>query len=165
MHKWFVATTCPGPYLESKFPYIAKEVNKQLEDKSKEKPKSSEMLYRVRETWDDSKSQKGAFKVLSNAKACADKNPGYSVFDESGKLIYPISSTSDSTKFKSYLVSVKTPYLNIRKGPGTNYSRTGRYTGKGVFTIVGESDGVGASKWGKLKSGAGWISLDYCKRL
>lgn len=30
MHKWFAATACPGPYLESKFPYIAKEVNKRL---------------------------------------------------------------------------------------------------------------------------------------
>lgn len=30
MHKWFAATTCPGPYLESKFPYIASEVNKKL---------------------------------------------------------------------------------------------------------------------------------------
>ena len=30
MHKWFVATACPGQYLESKFPYIAAEVNKRL---------------------------------------------------------------------------------------------------------------------------------------
>lgn len=31
MHKWFAATACPGAYLESKFPYIASEVNKRLE--------------------------------------------------------------------------------------------------------------------------------------
>lgn len=30
MHKWFQATSCPGPYLSSKFPYIAEEVNKRL---------------------------------------------------------------------------------------------------------------------------------------
>jgi len=30
MHKWFAATACPGPYLESKFPYIAEQVNKRL---------------------------------------------------------------------------------------------------------------------------------------
>ena len=30
MHKWFAATDCPGAYLESKFPYIASEVNKKL---------------------------------------------------------------------------------------------------------------------------------------
>lgn len=32
MHKWFQATACPGPYLESKFPYIADEINKKLEE-------------------------------------------------------------------------------------------------------------------------------------
>lgn len=30
MHKYFQPTLCPGPYLESKFPYIADEVNKRL---------------------------------------------------------------------------------------------------------------------------------------
>ncbi len=30
MHKWFAPTLCPGPYLESKFPYIAQEVNRRL---------------------------------------------------------------------------------------------------------------------------------------
>lgn len=30
MHKWYAATACPGPYLGSKFPYIAAEVNKRL---------------------------------------------------------------------------------------------------------------------------------------
>lgn len=30
MHKWFAPTACPGPYLESKFPYIAEEVNDRL---------------------------------------------------------------------------------------------------------------------------------------
>lgn len=30
MHKWFASTLCPGPYLESKFPYIAQEVNRRL---------------------------------------------------------------------------------------------------------------------------------------
>ena len=36
MHKWFAATACPGEYLESKFPYIADEVNKRLEQNEKE---------------------------------------------------------------------------------------------------------------------------------
>lgn len=30
MHKWFAATGCPGPYLSSKFPDIARQVNKTL---------------------------------------------------------------------------------------------------------------------------------------
>jgi uncharacterized protein YgiM (DUF1202 family) len=50
--------------------------------------------------------------------------------------------------------------LNIRTGPGTQYATTGKYTGKGVFTIV-ETQGT----WGKLKSGAGWISLNYAEKV
>jgi SH3-like domain-containing protein len=115
------------------------------------------------------KSQKGAFKSLANAKACADKNPGYSVYDESGKAVYPTSTpapTPAPSTTAPYLVEVKATDLNIRKGPGTNYATTGKYTGKGVFTIVEEKSGQGSVKgWGKLKSGAGWISLDYTTKL
>ena len=120
-------------------------------------------LYRVRKNWSDTESQKGAFRDLSNAKACADKNPGYSVFDENGKAVYPTS-----TAFQPYTVRVSISDLRIRKGPGTNYGSRG-FTGKGVFTIVAEATGKGASKWGLLKSFAGkrngWISLDYVKKV
>lgn len=44
--------------------------------------------YRVRKSWSDSKSQKGAYKILENAKKCADENPGYSVFDNEGVCVY-----------------------------------------------------------------------------
>lgn len=119
--------------------------------------------FRVRKSWTDAKSQKGAFKVLANARKCADENPGYSVYDESGKAVY--GSQGSGGGFSPYLVQVSITDLNIRKGPGTNYGKTGKYTGKGVFTIVEETDGQGASRWGKLKSGAGWISLDYARRI
>ena len=62
-----------------------------------------------------------------------------------------------------YKVKVSVPNLNIRTGPGTDYARTGRFTGIGIFTIVEEAGGRGAAKWGRLKSGSGWISLDYVK--
>ena len=38
MHKYFAATACPGPYLESKFGYIADEVNKILSGKKEPIP-------------------------------------------------------------------------------------------------------------------------------
>lgn len=66
----------------------------------------------------------------------------------------------------SFMVQVDILKLNIRKGPGKNYDKTGEYTGRGVFTIVEVSDGEGSnSGWGRLKSGAGWISLDFTKRV
>ena len=59
-----------------------------------------------------------------------------------------------------YLVKVLIDDLQIRTGPGTEYTWTGKYTKKGTFTIVEEKD-----NWGKLKSGAGWICLAYCKEV
>lgn len=74
----------------------------------------------------------------------------------------PTGGTTGAT-VTPYLVRVKIANLNIRKGPGTNYGATG-YIRPGIYTIVAESAGKGAAKWGKLKSGAGWISLDYATK-
>lgn len=101
-----------------------------------------------------------------SAPSCADKNEGYSVFDWNGDVVYdPSKVTESKLKKVSYRVHVGITNLNIRKGPGTNYAKTGKFTGIGVFTIVEESEGAGATKWGKLKSGAGWISLDFAKKI
>ena len=119
--------------------------------------------YRVRKTWADSKSQKGAYKVLANAKKCADQNPGYKVFDADGKVVYEPKAAEPAVKVP-FLVRVKISDLNIRKGPGTNYDRV-QFCPPGVYTVVATSKGVGASLWGKLKSGIGWLSLDYVQRV
>lgn len=74
-------------------------------------------------------------------------------------------TTEKTETFKAYKAKVTTSALNIRKGPGTNYSTNGVIRDKGIYTIVAESTGTGASKWGKLKSGAGWISLDFVKKV
>lgn len=139
-----------------------KDVRAAMGDSGTSEPESSGW-YRVRKSWADAKSQKSAFKVLSNAKECADENPGYSVYDESGKSVY--GGKGAGSGFSPYTVQVSITDLNIRKGPGTNYGKTGKYTGKGVFTIVEEANGQGASRWGRLKSGAGWISLDYARKI
>lgn len=67
--------------------------------------------------------------------------------------------------FTPYMVRVSAGTLNIRKGAGTDYAATGKITDKGSYTIVEESTGTGANLWGRLKSGAGWISLDYTKKV
>ena len=41
-----------------------------------------------------------------------------------------------------------------------NYDIVGCISDRGAYTIVDESAG-----WGKLKSGAGWIALNYTKRV
>lgn len=61
-------------------------------------PKTEEPWYRVRLTWGTSMTgQAGAFHDLEKAKECADSNPGYSVYDESGKVVYTTKSTAKHT--------------------------------------------------------------------
>ena len=92
-HEWYANTNCPGPYLGSKFSYIASEVNKRLSGNSSSSGgTSTSSLYRVRKSWSDSKSQKGAFRDFDNAKKCANANAGYKVFDASGNEVYPVAS-------------------------------------------------------------------------
>ena len=119
--------------------------------------------YRVRKSWSDAKSQIGAFKILENAKKKADENLGYTVYDSDGKAVYPASSSRSSSGVP-FLVKVSISDLNIRKGAGTNYDRT-QLCPPGIYTIVETKVGQGANLWGKLKSDAGWIALDFTNRL
>ena len=89
-------------------------------------------------------------KILSILKAVMEE--GQVQFMESLTLSAP------------YTVRVAIPDLNIRRGPGTGYAKTGKFTGVGVFTIVEEKDG-----WGLLKAYQekrdGWISLAFTTRI
>ena len=71
--------------------------------------------------------------------------------------------------FRPHLVCVESPDLNIRKKPGTDQEKVGKYTGVGCFTIVAEADGVGASMRGLLKAYEKerneWSSLDFVTRI
>ncbi len=83
VHRWFANKSCPGDWLYSRLGDLASKVTALLQGETK-----PTVLYRVRKTWEDAKTQKGAFKDLANAKACADSNPGYRVFDADGKTVY-----------------------------------------------------------------------------
>lgn len=175
VHRWFANKSCPGNWMYARMGDLAAKVTAQLgRSTSGNKPESGypEKLtsgyYRVRKSWGDAKSQIGAFRILSNAKAKADANKGYSVYADDGTVVYSSSGTTEKPAFQPYLVQVSISDLRIRKGPGTNYASSG-FTGVGAFTIVEEVAGQGASKWGLLKAYKdkrnGWISLDYAKKI
>ena len=113
------------------------------------------------------RTEMGAERMLDEVlEPLRGQYEGYFVYDWNGNVVYAPSKSSEPEQAKaSYRVRVSIKNLSIRKGPGTNYDKIGKYTGIGVFTIVAEADGEGATKWGKLKSGAGWIGLDYAKRI
>ncbi|MGF0032596.1 peptidoglycan recognition protein family protein [Bariatricus sp. SGI.154] len=164
VHRWFANKSCPGDWLYSRLGDVAKRVTAQLGGGTSTGGNggTTGKLYRVRKTWADAKSQKGAFSSLENAKRCADQYK-LTVFDESGNAVYNAGNNSTDVPFK---VKITAKDLRIRKGAGDNTEWTKEYTGAGVFTIVEVKPGHGSVKgWGKLKSGAGWVSLDYCTRL
>lgn len=203
-------------------------------------PSPSKEMYRVRKTWDDVKSQIGAYGILENAKHACDKaGKEYHVFNAKGEAIYPpknsnTNNTTASSSFKvgdaikllggatyasgksipswvlktklyvreiysngnivfstqktgavtgvvepkyvidyngnsaaakdptftPYLVKITADVLNVRSNPSMGNKITTQVKKNEVYTIVDEQSG-----WGKLKSGAGWIHLDYAKKI
>lgn len=94
--------------------------------------------------------------------------PGDYLYERHGDIAEKVNAKLGATSdvFKPYIVKVTISDLNIRKGPGTNYETTGKFTGKGAFTITEVRAGKGSIKgWGRLKSGVGWISLDYATKV
>lgn len=65
-----------------------------------------------------------------------------------------------------FCVKILDNALNIRKAPGTSSEVVGVIRGGGIYTIV-DTEMVGSVRWGKLKSGIGWISLGdkYVRRI
>ena len=86
------------------------------------------------------------------------------VATEVNKILIP-SAGIIPTKLTSNTVQINTASLHYRSGPGVNYPVLGIVRKGEIYTITEEATGRGASKWGKLKSGAGWISLDFCIRI
>lgn len=99
---------------------------------------------------------KGVFTITKVTNGWGKLKSGVGWIYLENKSYCTILDTVDN----SFSVKVSIDDLRIRKGPGTDYDWTGKYTGKGVFTIIEEHDG-----WGRLKSGEGWISLKYAKRI
>ncbi len=160
---------CPNPYVYNAMAHTWEKFKQMISGAASAGGSQTNKLYRVRKSWEDAKSQIGAFSSLDNAKkACT---AGYNVYDWDGKAVYSVFAggmvqNGNTEAGVPFNVKVDILDLNIRTGAGTDYAKTGEHTGKGVFTIVEVKAGKGSTAgWGRLKSGAGWISLDYATRL
>ncbi len=126
VHRWFANKSCPGSWLYARLGDLAAKVTAALGGSSASKPADDKkQLYRVRKTWADSKSQKGAFSVLVNAKKCTDSNKGYSVFDEDGRKVYPTDSSTAKKSVDTIAREV------IRGGWGNGDERKKKLTAAG----------------------------------
>lgn len=94
---WYSKKYCPA-YILPHWNNFKKKVisyrNKNTAIEGNSKPSNSvKVLYRVRTSWDNAKSQIGAYSSLENAKkACKS---GYFVFDAKGKVVYPVKKSID----------------------------------------------------------------------
>ena len=124
IHRWFANKSCPGDWLYARLGDLAAKVTAAL-GTGASADKAASQLYRVRKTWADSKSQKGAFSVLANAKKCADSNKGYSVFDGNGKKVYPADAPDTKKSVDAIAHEV------IRGDWGNGYERKQKLTAAG----------------------------------
>ena len=187
VHRDYAAKACPGDYLYNRHGEIAAEVNRRLGAtggtttggsqssgsgatglKAGDEVEFTGTKHYTSATAVAAKSCKPG-KAKVTAIAAGKAHPYHlKATAGGGSTVYGWVNAADikaEEKATSYRVRVTTGELNIRKGPGTNYGTNGSIKDKGIYTITAEADGPGASKWGKLKSGAGWISLDYTQRL
>ena len=124
VHRWFANKSCPGGWLYARLGDLAAKVTAAL-GTGASADKAASQLYRVRKSWADSKSQKGAFSVLANAKQCADSNKGYSVFDGNGKKVYPADAPDTKKSVDAIAHEV------IRGDWGNGYERKQKLTAAG----------------------------------
>ena len=186
VHRDYANKSCPGDYLYDRHGAIAKEVNNRLGATTSENAGGSQKPantgLKAGDVVDFTGSKHFVSSTAASGSTCkpgkakitavaAGKAHPYHLkaVNGGGSTVYGWVNAedvqeADGASATSYRVKVKISDLRIRKGPGTGYSSKG-YIKPGIYTIVEEATGTGATKWGKLKSGAGWISLDYAKRV
>ena len=191
VHRWFANKSCPGDWMYERMGDLANKVNAKLGSgtvtaPTPTSPTTTNKNYpavpftvkvivsdlNIRKTPNGAVTGKctgkGTFTIdkVQNGWGHLKSNTGWIYLENAsyvtiGKTVAGSSSTASSTATStSYLVKVTVNALNIRKGPGTNYRTNGTITNKGTYTITETQNG-----FGKLKSGAGWICLDYTKRV
>ena len=192
VHRWFANKSCPGDWMYERMGDLANKVNAKLGSGTVTTPTPTSPTtatnknypavpftvkvivsdLNIRKTPNGAVTGKctgkGTFTIdqVQNGWGHLKSNAGWIYLENAsyvtiGKTTAGSSSTASSTATSaSYLVKVTVNALNIRKGPGTNYGTNGTITNKGTYTITETQNG-----FGKLKSGAGWICLDYTKRV
>ena len=193
VHRWFAATECPGEYLFERMGDIANAANKLLgvsvqTDSSTKNPTKQEAvpsivypagakvtlksvpLYTSSTAKDPASKKSGTFYLWSGEMVngrirVTNRKASVGVAGQVTGWINTADVTlADMVEFKPYTVRVTTSVLNIRSGASLTAPVVGHIRDRGVYTIVREATESNV-RWGKLKSGAGWISLNYTEKV
>lgn len=181
-HYMFAATGCPGPYIKSKTQYICDQVNKKLNEKRNPKPAETKpttsttttkfsagdlVSIKSGATYYDGKAMpswvandKWYIASISGDRAVLGKNLAKSSNIQSPvntKYLTLVNSNTGTTAAVSvsYTVSLKSSDPVYKTAGGATVGTVGA---TGTFTIVEEKT-VNGVKYGKLKSGVGWVKV------
>lgn len=113
-------------------------------------------MYRVRKSWEDAKTQIGAFTILSNAKDMADRNRGYYVFDSKGKKVYTPMKQAQAIELKKVPLYISADAPEKSAVVDGTYYRWDNETVSGRVRITNSRENVG--KAGQV---TGWVDVKY----
>ena len=148
VHRWFANKSCPGDWLMERMSQLAESVTFNLAGNAAKV--EDDKIYRV---------QVGAYKRKGNAQNMLDKLKAAGF---NGFIVETSTAKQEliETPKQTYTIKIKTDVLNVRKAPSTSSDIVAQVKKDSIYTIVDEQDG-----WGKLKSGIGWISLQYTEKI
>lgn len=192
VHRWFAAKSCPGDWMFARMGNLAKAVTEKLGGKTNTTsntpvskpstpaatnsnyprvPFSVQVLVsdlNIRKTANGEATGKytgkGTFTITQVSGDWGKLKSGAGWIYLKNKEYVSIGAGAATTSKCPYKVRVSITDLNIRAGAGINFASKG-VIAPNVYTIVEEKTGQGASLWGKLKSGVGWISLDHVTKV
>lgn len=140
-------------------------LDKSIQSKNKEVVQLATSLYRVRKSWEEPKTQIGAYNSLNNAiSAC---KIGYNVYDESGKCVYTpietkVTSTTTSTSQEKVNVTYRVFSGGTWRGTITNWNAINGmgYAGVEQSPIRGltASSSKGTLRYRVHVKNGGWLS-------
>ena len=174
VHRWFANKSCPGDWMFARMGNLATEVTRRLEGTVIEAPqkqpaaplKDGDVIkLKAGATYYNGKSIPSW--IFNSTLYYRGKNNQGIIFStqKTGAITGIVSESSiesniTSSAFKPYKIRVTVDALNIRKGPSAETDLTGVIRDRGLYTIIDQS-----KNWGKLKSNAGWICLDYTEKV
>ena len=180
VHRWFANKSCPGDWLYSRLGDVANRVTASLggavANTTEATPSTNvpftvevkipDLNYRSLPSMDGrvkGQTGKGVFTItsVSNGWGKLKSGAGWIYLGNSDYVTIGNAAPSapHANASGSYRVKITADVLNVRAGAGTNFRKVTTVKRGEVYTIVDT-----ASNWGKLKSGAGWICLDYTAR-
>ena len=122
-------------------------------------PKSNEMLLTVHR-WFKQKACPGDWLMARMDDLASKVNSKLKGVSSNTITSTPVVQQPTTNNGFPYVVQITANVLNIRKGPGTNYPVVGQIKDKGKYTIMEVQNG-----FGRLKSGAGYISMKYTQKI